>query len=217
MHDTGKVILDLAVALAVGGDCPADVAVLRGQPRGFGAVASDPTVSRRIDALAGDVGKAAAAIRSARAQARALRLKWAPLPNNGALPVDIDATILIAHSDKENATPTYKRTFGHAPLLAYLDHVAGGTGEPLAVMLRPGRATANNAAHNIAVLREVLTQLPEADRDPGAGAHRCRRRHPCLPGGRHRAGLGVLGRVRRHRAGRRRGPRPARMGLDPGL
>jgi len=65
MHDTGKVILDLAVALAVGGDCPADVAVLRGQPRGFGAVASDPTVSRRIDALAGDVGKAAAAIRSA--------------------------------------------------------------------------------------------------------------------------------------------------------
>ena len=165
MHDTGKVILDLAVALAVGGDCPADVAVLRGQPRGFGAVASDPTVSRRIDALAGDVGKAAAAIRSARAQARALRLKWAPLPNNGALPVDIDATILIAHSDKEDATPTYKRTFGHAPLLVYLDHGEGGTGEPLAVMLRPGRANANNAADNIAVLREALTQLPEADRD----------------------------------------------------
>ena len=79
MHDTGKVILDLAVALAVGGDCPADVAVLRGQPRLFGAVASDPTVSRRIDALAGDVDKAVTAIRTARSQARALRLKWAPL------------------------------------------------------------------------------------------------------------------------------------------
>lgn len=50
-HDTGKIVLDLAVALAVGGDCPADVAVLRGQPRLFGAVASDATVSRRVDAL----------------------------------------------------------------------------------------------------------------------------------------------------------------------
>ncbi len=59
----------------------------------------------------------------------------------------------------------FKRTFGHAPLLAYLDHGDGGTGEPLAVMLRPGRANANNAADNIAVLRAALTQLPEADRD----------------------------------------------------
>ena len=81
------------------------------------------------------------------------------------LPVDIDATILIAHSDKEDATPTYKRTFGHAPLLAYLDHGEGGTGEPLAVKLRPGRANANNAADNIAVLREALTQLPADERD----------------------------------------------------
>ena len=165
IHDTGKIILDLAVALAVGGDCPADVAVLRGQPRLFGAVASDPTVSRRVNALAGNVDQAVAAIRSARAQARALRLKWAPLPGNVAVPVDIDATILIAHSDKEDASPTYKRTFGHAPLLAYLDHGEGGTGEPLAVLLRPGRANANNAADNIAVLREALTQLPKAERD----------------------------------------------------
>jgi hypothetical protein len=126
-HDTGKIVLDLAVTLAVGGDCPADIAVLRGQPRLFGAVASDPTVSRRVDALAADIDNAAAAIRAARTKARAMRLKWAPLPE-GALPVDIDTTILIAHSAKQDATPTYKRTFGHAPLLAYLDHGAGGTG-----------------------------------------------------------------------------------------
>ena len=63
-HDTGKIVLDLAVALAVGGDCPADIAVLRGQPRLFGTVASDPTVSRRIDALAADVDDSVAAIRS---------------------------------------------------------------------------------------------------------------------------------------------------------
>ena len=159
-HDTGKIVLDVAVALAVGGDCPADIAVLRGQPRLFGTVASDPTVSRRIDVLAGDVDRAGAALRAARAQARALRLKWAPLRDDRPLPVDIDATILVAHSDKEDATPTYKRTFGHAPLLAYLDHGAGGTGEPLAVKLRPGRANANDAADNIAVLREALAQLP---------------------------------------------------------
>ena len=61
-HDTGKIVLDVAVALAVGGDCPADIAVLRGQPRLFGTVASDPTVSRRIDVLAGDVDRASAAL-----------------------------------------------------------------------------------------------------------------------------------------------------------
>jgi len=178
IHDTGKVILDLAVTLAVGGDCPADIAMLRGQPRLFGTVASDPTVSRRVDALAADVDSALAAIRAARAQARALRLKWAPLPTDVAWPVDIDATILIAHSEKEDATATYKRTFGHAPLLAYLDHGEGGTGEPLAVMLRPGRANANNAADNIAVLQEALTQLPADERarvlvrtDAAGGTH----------------------------------------------
>ena len=177
-HDTGKIVLDLAVALAVGGDCPADVAVLRGQPRLFGTVASDPTVSRRIDTLAADVDTVVAALRSARAQARALRLKWAPLSVDGPLPVDIDATILVAHSEKQDATPTYKRTFGHAPLLAYLDHGEGGTGEPLAVKLRPGRANANDTADNIAVVHEALTQLPADTRarvlvrtDAAGGTH----------------------------------------------
>ncbi len=58
-HDPGKVVLDLALALAVGGDCLADIAVLRGEPRVFGPVASDPTVSRTVSALAGDPPKAA--------------------------------------------------------------------------------------------------------------------------------------------------------------
>ena len=69
-HDPGKVVLDLAVALAVGGDCLADIAVLRGEPRVFGPVASDPTVSRTITALAADTPRALAAIRAARASAR---------------------------------------------------------------------------------------------------------------------------------------------------
>jgi hypothetical protein len=49
-HDPGKILLDLAVSLAVGGDCLADIAQLRAHPQVFGPVASDPTVSRCIDA-----------------------------------------------------------------------------------------------------------------------------------------------------------------------
>ena len=55
VHDPGKVLLDLAIAVALGGDCLADVAVVRAQPDLFGPVASDPTVSRLIATLAGDV------------------------------------------------------------------------------------------------------------------------------------------------------------------
>ena len=71
LHDPGKVLLDLAVSLAVGGDCLADVAQLRGAPEVFGLVASDPTVSRLIDALAADAPAALAAIAAARAATRA--------------------------------------------------------------------------------------------------------------------------------------------------
>ena len=69
-HDPGKIVLDLAVAVAVGGDAAADIAVLRAQPGVFGPVASDPTVSRLITTLAADVDAALAAITTARAVAR---------------------------------------------------------------------------------------------------------------------------------------------------
>jgi hypothetical protein len=70
-HDPGKIVADLAVSLAIGGDCLADLAQLRGAPEVFGPVASDPTVSRTIDALAADAPAALAAIAAARAAARA--------------------------------------------------------------------------------------------------------------------------------------------------
>ena len=69
-HDPAKVLLDLAVALALGGDCLADVALLRTGPQLFGPVASDPTVSRTVDTLAADE-RALTAIATARATARA--------------------------------------------------------------------------------------------------------------------------------------------------
>ena len=70
VHDPAKIVCDLAVSLAVGGDCLADIAVLREAPAVFGLVASDPTVSRLVDTLAADAAKALAAIDAARAAAR---------------------------------------------------------------------------------------------------------------------------------------------------
>ena len=179
-HDPGKVLLDLAVAIALGGDCLADLAAVRCQPELFGEVASDPTVSRLIASLAADADIALAAIRSARAQARAQVWELAPVTApDGWLVIDVDATLVDAHSDKEGAQPTFKRGFGFSPLLAFADHGLGGTGECLAAMLRPGKANANNAADHITVLTDALAQLPQDLRgrvvvrgDSGAGTHR---------------------------------------------
>ena len=166
-HDPGKVITDLAVMLALGGDCLADVALLRAEPGVFGAVASDPTVSRLIDALAADAPRALRAIDSARAFARSRVWKLAGdrAPDHGIdadrpLIIDTDATLITAHSDKEHAAPTFKRGFGFHPLWAFVDHGADGSGEPLTCLLRKGNAGSNTAADHIAVVKAALGQLP---------------------------------------------------------
>ena len=74
--------------------------------------------------------------------------------------IDLDATLVTAHSDKENARPTFKRGYGFHPLTAFVDHGADGTGEPLAIQLRPGNAGSNTAADHIEVTRQALRQLP---------------------------------------------------------
>jgi len=74
--------------------------------------------------------------------------------------IDLDATLVTAHSEKEDARPTYKRGFGCHPLLAFVDHCADGTGEPLATLLRPGNAGSNTVADHIAVIKDALAQLP---------------------------------------------------------
>jgi hypothetical protein len=166
-HDPGKILLDLAVSLAVGGDCLADLAQLRAAPEVFGPVASDPTVSRLIDTLAADAPAALAAIASARAVARATAwsLAGAQAPDHdpsaaSPLVIDVDATLVTAHSDKESAAPTFKRGFGFHPLWAFLDHGGQGTGEPLAFLLRAGNAGSNTVADHKAVIRAALAQLP---------------------------------------------------------
>nr|WP_231110731.1 IS1380 family transposase [Mycobacterium avium] len=167
VHDPAKVLIDVAIAVALGGDCAADIAVVRAQPELFGAVASDATVSRLITTLAADVDAVLAAIRTARAAARSR--VWARRRPVGAVAgsqviVDLDATLLTAHSEKEGATPTFKYGYGFHPMLAFVDHGEHGSGEALAGLLRPGSAGSNNAADHIAVLDAALAQLPEHER-----------------------------------------------------
>ncbi len=104
VHDPAKVVLDLALTLAVGWDCLADVALLRAEPGLFGRVASDPTVSRTVTALAADAPAVLAAIDAARADARARvwGLAGEHAPDHDAcadrpLVVDLDATLVTAH------------------------------------------------------------------------------------------------------------------------
>jgi hypothetical protein len=138
------------------------------QPELAGPVASDPVVSRLIMALAADAPRALRAIRKARAAARerawALAGDQAPGADGTLIPVDIDATIVIAHSDKERAAPTWKKTFGFHPLAAFADHGAGAAGEALAILLRPENAGSNTAAEHIEVARLALAQLPRHQR-----------------------------------------------------
>jgi hypothetical protein len=158
-------VTQLSYALAAGGDCLADIAMLRDATAIVGAVPSDPTVSRVIDDLAGGGQQVLDAIADAHAAARARvhAVGGGPVGTgpDGLVPLDIDATLVSAHSDKEDARPTYKRGFGHHPVMAFLDHGAGGTGEALAGLLRPGNANANNAADLLTTLDLALTQLPD--------------------------------------------------------
>ncbi|MFB7957842.1 IS1380 family transposase [Streptomyces sp. NPDC056045] len=164
VHDPGKVLLDLALAVALGGDCLSDVAMLRAEPDLFGLVASDPTVSRLVDTLAAAGPRALAAVRQARAEVRerVWSLAGDAAPNTAdEVVVDIDGVLVQAHSEKQDAAATWKKTFGHHPLFAFVDHGPGGSGEPVAGLLRPGNAGSNTASDHIAVAQQALAQLPK--------------------------------------------------------
>lgn len=183
VHDPGKVLLDVALAVALGGDCLAEIGMLRAEPGVFGPVASDPTVSRLIDTLAASGEKALTAIRAARSEVRkrVWELAGEQAPDaGGQVIVDLDGVLVVAHSDKQDAAPTWKKTYGHHPLMGFVDHGPGGTGEPVAALLRPGNAGSNTAADHITATRLALAQLPGKYRrgrrtlircDSGGGTH----------------------------------------------
>jgi hypothetical protein len=86
---SGRVLRDVAVMLADGGDALCDVRVLRDEPSLFGAVASDATAWR---AIASVDGERLDALRRARAAARARVWDLAGAPRRVIL--DIDATLV---------------------------------------------------------------------------------------------------------------------------
>jgi len=168
VHDRGRVLADLACAIADGAQVISDFRVIGDQGQLFGLVASVPTCWRALEEIAAGgertAGRVSAAVSAARREAWA-----AAVARHGALPgvrvadkvldgvtcIRLDATVIPAHSDKQGAEPNFKG-FGHHPLLAYCDN----TGEPLAGMLREGSAGSNTAADHIAVLDAAIAALP---------------------------------------------------------
>ena len=150
-HDRGEVLRDLAVMIADGGTRISDLAVLRNQPRLFEDVASNPTAWRTLEVIDDEVLDELAV-----ARAHARENAWLRGMDPGFYVIDLDATLVGAHSEKEGAAPTYKRGFGFHPLMAYLD----ATGEALAGLLRPGNAGSGTAADHVTVLDDALFQLP---------------------------------------------------------
>ena len=154
-HDPGRVIRDLAVMLVDGGECVSDLGAVREQEALFGAVASDSTAFRMIDRIASTPGLLDA-LRQAHARARARFWELDGAPER--LTLDVDATLITAHSEKEKAAGNYKGGYGFHPLQVYLDE----TREALGGLLRPGNAGSNTAADHVAVLDLALAQIPPA-------------------------------------------------------
>ncbi len=175
-HDPGRVLVDVAVAIADGAVTISDVQALADQ-QGLhgpaGSVASTSTIWRVLDGVADTPGMLAA-VRQARAQARDRawlargELTGVELPGSRAAGktiaqavIDLDATLVTAHSDKEGAKGNFKGGFGYHPLGAWLDN----THEALAAVLRPGNAGSNTAADHLTVVDAALAQLPDRWRD----------------------------------------------------
>ena len=169
-HFPGQVLADLAVSIADGATSIMGLKVLRDQPGLFGQVASEPTAWRVLDKVSED---RLPALRAGRAKARAAAWGAGAAPDlSGELVLDFDATVVVAHSEKEGAAPTWKHTFGFHPLYCFLDRPEVSSGEALAGLLRPGNAGSNTAEDHIAVLDMAMESLPSYARPGQDGAPR---------------------------------------------
>ena len=172
VHDRGRVLADLACAIADGAEVISDFRVIGDQRELFGLAASVPTCWRALEEVASGGARTAGRITAAVNLAR--RSAWARAEaRHGALPgvrvadkvldgvtcIRLDATVIPAHSDKQGAEPNFKG-YGHHPLLAFCDN----TGEPLAGMLRPGSAGSNTAADHLTLLDQAIAALPPKHR-----------------------------------------------------
>jgi len=172
IHDRGRVVADLACAIADGSEAISDFRVLADQREMFGLVASVPTAWRTLDEIASGgpraLGRVTAAVNAARRRA------WAGIEaRHGAIPgirmadkvlegvtcIRLDATVVPCHSEKNGAEPNFKG-FGLHPLGAWCDN----TDEPLAGMLRPGSAGSNTVTDHLRVLDDAIAALPPRHR-----------------------------------------------------
>jgi hypothetical protein len=151
-YDPAEVIRDLVVMLADGGRFVSDLGSLRDQPHLFAEVASTATAWRVLARRMGEQDLERLRFARRQARARAWRLGAAPKE----IILDLDATLVNAHSDKESAGANFKHGYGFHPIVCYLEE----TQEALAGKLRPGNAAPNHAGDNIEVLEMALAQLP---------------------------------------------------------
>jgi Transposase DDE domain group 1 len=172
IHDRGRVMADLACAIADGSKVIGDFRVLADQKELFGLVASVPTTWRTLSEVAAGgpetLERISVAVHDARHRAwAAARARHGALPGvriadkvlEGVSCIRLDATVTPAHSDKELAEPDFKRV-RPSPLLSYCDN----TGEPLAGMIRRGGAGSNTVADHLRVLEDSIAALPPAYR-----------------------------------------------------
>ncbi len=180
--DRGIALVSMAVAIALGAASMNDITLLAHQEPVFGAAPSDTTVRRTLE-----LADPATLDKIARARARVRAHVWSLICATpagfpwlsvagkllaGWLVIDLDATLITAHSDKEGAAPTFKKGYGFHPLGAW----CANTAESLAMLLRPGNAGSNTFADHAAVLTAALRQIPRRMRSrllvrvDGAGA-----------------------------------------------
>ncbi len=168
--DRGVVLVDLAIAITLGAVCLSDIDLLAHQAGVFGDPPSDSTTRRSLDEIDERVltriTKARAVVRRQVWGLLALRpggFPWLTVAGKvltGWVVIDLDATLITAHSTKAGAAATFKRGYGFHPLAAW----CANTRESLAMLLRPGNAGSNTVADHIRVLAEAIAQIPAGQR-----------------------------------------------------
>ena len=180
--DRGIALVSMAVAIALGATSMNDITLLTHQEPVFGAAPSDTTVRRTLELAdprtLDKIARARAAVRAhvwSLICATPAGFPWLSVAGKllaGWLVIDLDATLITAHSDKEGAAPTFKKGYGFHPLGAW----CANTAESLAMLLRPGNAGSNTFTDHAAVLTAALRQIPRRMRSrllvrvDGAGA-----------------------------------------------
>jgi hypothetical protein len=168
--DRGTVLVCLATAIVLGATSMSDIGLLAHQALVFADPPSEATVRRALaeldDTALRRIAKARARVRARVWDLLARRpqgFPWLTVAGKlltGWVVIDLDATLITAHSDKQGAAATFKKGFGFHPLGAWCSN----TQESLALLLRPGSAGSNTVSDHLRVLGDAIAQLPVAYR-----------------------------------------------------